>query len=96
MLASTGPATPFFLMHSMAMLWDGGAAGCCGLYRHLSLVEMCTSVLGDKLRAFASAPGGSIVSMAQTVQRLAVAKRAATSCSDDELGLAYQSLRVGK
>ena len=56
MLASTGPATPFFLVHSMAMLWDGGAAGCCGLYRHLSLVGMCTSVLGDKLRAFATAP----------------------------------------
>jgi hypothetical protein len=45
MLASTGPATPFFRMHSMAMLWDGGAA-----------VGMCTSVLGDKLRAFATAP----------------------------------------
>ena len=40
----------------MAMLWDGGAAGCCGLYRHLSLVGMSTSVLGDKLRAFATAP----------------------------------------
>jgi hypothetical protein len=25
-----------------------------GLYRHLSLVGMCTSVLGDKLRAFAT------------------------------------------
>ena len=44
------------LMHSMAMLWDGGAAGCRGLYRHLSLVGMCTSVLGDKLRAFATVP----------------------------------------
>ena len=44
------------LMHLMAMLWDGGAAGCRGLYRHLSLVGMCTSVLGAKLRAFATGP----------------------------------------
>ena len=43
-------------MLSMAMLWDGVAAGCRGLCRHLSLIGVCTSILGNRLRTLATAP----------------------------------------
>ena len=42
------------LMHSMAMLWNGGAGVCRGLCRYLSLFRMCTSVRGKWLRGLAT------------------------------------------
>ena len=41
-------------MHSMAMLWNGGAGVCRGLCRYLSLFRMCTSVRGKWLRGLAT------------------------------------------
>ena len=54
-----GDAIGRLLMHCMAMLWNGGAAVCRRLCRHLSLFRMSTSVRDDRLHGVGDGPPGA-------------------------------------